>query len=202
VQAAAVQVRGWDYPHVDHENRAQGSDSISSWIEWGEHLEYWQLFQSGQFLHLLGFWEDRNESADWATERARHGRSSLVTGANDFMGILLTLTEIYDFAAGLALERVFGESCEVRIGLVDIQGRTLTSFDSRRHWTKAYQASAPTLQRPPQVEDTARLVSGCRELALDAAIWFYERFGWLDAPRELLEREQQSLFGAAPRHYP
>ena len=72
VERSRVALRGWDYPHIDHENQAGGEDWIASWIHWGLYIEYWRLFQSGQFVHPL----QASVKTTLRSERQRSRRST------------------------------------------------------------------------------------------------------------------------------
>ena len=63
VEACTVSLRGWNYPHIDRrpELRANGSDWIASGADFMGSIEYWQLFQSGQFVHHFAFREDHED---------------------------------------------------------------------------------------------------------------------------------------------
>src|SRR5262249_6008882 len=53
VEKARVQLRGWDFPHLSNRetDRGHGSTWIGSWAAFMGSIEYWRLFQSGQFIH-------------------------------------------------------------------------------------------------------------------------------------------------------
>src|SRR5688500_17704073 len=56
VDARQVRLRGWYYPHVTHRAEAweRGEDFVANHVAFGGHIEYWRMYQSGQFVHLLG----------------------------------------------------------------------------------------------------------------------------------------------------
>ena len=58
VQRARVQLRGWDYPHVDDGEITRHKDFIQGMFSSGTHHEVWQLFQSAQFVHVFAMMED------------------------------------------------------------------------------------------------------------------------------------------------
>ena len=66
--------RGWDYPHIDHNEGIvrSGPDSVSSFCDWpeGGYFEFWKLYLNGQFVHYFSMREDYGMSED-DKERAR-----------------------------------------------------------------------------------------------------------------------------------
>lgn len=68
VQQASVQIRGWDFPHIDHNSREQrGETWVGQDFEWEHHLERWRIYQSGQFIYLGAFTVDWHKStANWS----------------------------------------------------------------------------------------------------------------------------------------
>jgi hypothetical protein len=55
VEKCKVSLRGWDYPHLSRRpnERGQGENWVASWSTFMGHVEYWRLYQSGQFLSLF-----------------------------------------------------------------------------------------------------------------------------------------------------
>lgn len=53
VEAASVRLRGWDYPHIDPPPYDYVYDNgwIQSGSDFGNHVELWRFYQSGQFIH-------------------------------------------------------------------------------------------------------------------------------------------------------
>src|SRR5687767_10661014 len=60
VRESAVSLRGWDFPHVAERpgHTQHGEDWIGQEIDWKDHIELWRLYQSGQFVSVLGLWYD------------------------------------------------------------------------------------------------------------------------------------------------
>ena len=170
VQKTAVQLRGWDFPHVDTHTKPH-IDVV--WVgqesEWQQFLEIWRFYQSGQFVDIAGIWEDWREKYDLA------GKSGVLLGIGD---TLFRFTEIFEFAARLALTEVGDEVMYIEITINGLAGRKLwdDSHDSGRVY-KQYEAS---LQELPFRQELPRdeLVAQPRELALRPAIELFARFGW------------------------
>src|SRR5207302_263360 len=65
VEKNSVQLRGWDYPHIDIRRPPdRGSDWVGQECDWEHEIEVWRLYQSGQFVHdfaLAGDWRDQSD---------------------------------------------------------------------------------------------------------------------------------------------
>jgi hypothetical protein len=180
---------------VNFENRAQGSNWMASWTEFMGHREYWRFYQSGQFLHLMSFQEDAIRPR--AEQRAKAEIYDWPEGftASGFLEVVMTLwtiTEILEFAARLAAKEILGATASVDIRMVDVKDRVLFLSDPGRWWDSFYAASEQTLGNSWSI-NINELLSNPRDLALDAAIWFFERFGWLEIPQDILANDQRRL---------
>ena len=193
MEECSVHLRGWDYPHVDHENRGNGSDWISGWCDFAGEREYWKLFQSGQFAHVFAFNEDsRPEALKFALQKVR----DLPPGANpsgviDVVELLFKTTEIFEFSARLAQKLKLDSPISLKIGLVGIGGRLLTK-ERAPFWKSPYLASQPYLEYPREIPLDA-LIGDTSNLAIECALWFFERFGWFDPPIAKLKSDQHKL---------
>ena len=120
LEKAVVRVRGWDFPHLGQEEEAEvGADWTSQETEWEHHLEAWRFHQSGQFAHLSGIWEDWRDQSGWlpAWEGWQWGqRLPVVDTVHRF-------TEIFEFAARLALTKAGGDAMYVEASLKGLRRR-------------------------------------------------------------------------------
>src|SRR5689334_8105543 len=65
VQRASVNLRGWDFPHMDpHEKVSRDVTFIAQESSWHQYHEAWRFHQSGQFLDLWALWEDWYDESD------------------------------------------------------------------------------------------------------------------------------------------
>ena len=59
LQKISVQLRGWDFPHLDrHNDLDEDLDWIGQEINWSYYIELWRFYQSGQFVHMSALAED------------------------------------------------------------------------------------------------------------------------------------------------
>jgi hypothetical protein len=92
VRELSVRLRGWDYPHFDNNNPpTSGIDYVEQSVDWQHKVELWRFYQSGQFLHYFGMWEDwQDQSTIWG--------SRLTNKPGEILSIIsavYSLTEIY-----------------------------------------------------------------------------------------------------------
>lgn len=194
IESCRVSLRGWDYPHIYYEHRQVGNDWVASWDEYGSHREYWRFYQSGQFLHLFSFKEDkfRDKAEAKAISDAPALNNFKPSGYLGVISVLWTITEIFEFAARLAQKANFDDSVSIAIQMVGVKDRVLYESEAGRDFSRPYMASEPTLSKERTV-DTKDLLSGTSDYALDTAEWFFERFQWMDPPRQALADDQRRL---------
>lgn len=173
VRDNSVQLRGWDYPHVDHSSPPQrGDDWVGQEYDRGDDIEVWRLYQSGLFVHfftIAGDWRDRSICSP-ADEGWDPGREIF------YLATLNSFVEIFEFAARLALSPAGAGVMRVHIEMEGLKDRRLSEqnrafrfhkncrFDGER-WEHAWEG--------PQAD----LIAGRRELAAVAARDLFARFG-------------------------
>lgn len=191
VQHCSVHLRGWDYPHVDRQTGPViGKDWVGQEFEWEEYLEVWRLYQSGQFVHLFGMEEDWRERSTWRTDHGEKPGQVLGLG-----NALFQYTEIFEFAARLALTEAGGTTMHLEVAVNGLHGRSLVN---------ERPGGRPVHGRPGELDSLpfsidisqADLVADARELALKPASDLFFRFG-KDFSQEVLRAHQAALLDAA-----
>ena len=192
VDNTEVHFRGRNYPYLSHrlEERGQGSNWVESWTDFMWHQEYWRLYQSGQFLHLFTIYESSN--VEWHEELRRMTKSHLgqwhsldwdnVPGFIHITNFLYTVTEIFEFASRLAQAQILDGEVGIDIGLHGVRDFLLTTDQNRAWTTFAKLAQSEINHRWSLPADT--LIGKTTEHSLQAAVWFFERFGWMNPPKQ------------------
>lgn len=175
LQKTSVQLGGWDFPHLDSaSNFRRDIDWIGQEFEWEYHLELWRFYQSGQFVHVSGMWNDWRDQSSWwpAGEDWKPGVSLGIGYA------VSRFTEVFEFAARLALTEGGDEQMRVEISANGLEGRILHVDTSNRYpmW-RDYKASIRSFPYSVELSRT-ELISKPRELALIGARELFLRFGW------------------------
>lgn len=197
INTCKVVLRGWDYPHIDKTGvNVSGNDSIESSCDWeeGGHFEYWRLYQSGQFVHYFSMREDYVIDE----EQLKKIQFNYHTSAKKFLSIISTLfsiTEIFEFAQRLMEKGVMGDEVEIVIELGDIEGRQLFFWDSfSRHLSQnyicAFRDENIIVKRVVKKEE---LLSGGKEMALDACMEVFKKFGWLKVLKQAFVEDQKKF---------
>jgi hypothetical protein len=200
IEQNRVRLRGWDFPHMrrDRSECTQGANWIGCWSDFMGHVEYWRLYQSGQFVHLASF---RELGEDWRAQLEKETRGHLsylkdvnwskVPGFLHIQNVIYTLTEVFEFASRLAQRGIYKGSIVIQITMRGIKEFVLTT-DWNRAWHSYYRSTEEELERSI-VLDADVLVAESSKQAIEMAVWFFERFGWHDAPLEIFKADQQEF---------
>ena len=193
VEQTSVRFRGWPYPYLSNrpDERRVRENGVASWTDNEYATAYWRLYQSGQLLHLFSFSEN-NPRNRRQQQLLRRTYGPHTPGYVDFLGLLYTVTEIFEFATRLCLKELYRGSLEITIDLKDIEGFRLWSPDPAHHVPYEWVCPEPDL-RWTQPFPVAELIANSADHALDATIRFYERFGWEDPNKDVLRRDQREL---------
>ncbi len=191
VEQTSVRFRGWPYPYLSPDERGRLANGVESWTDNEYATEYWRFYQSGQFLHLFTLNENnpRNQQQQRLLRRI-YGQQT--PGYVDFLGLLYTVTEIFEFTTRLCLQELYRGSLEITIELKDIEGFRLWVPEPARHVPYEWVTRESVLGRSWPLP-TTELIAKSADYALDAAIWFFERFGWEDPNKDALRRDQREL---------
>lgn len=193
-----VQLRGWDFPHISDSDLNYGDTWIAGWSDFMQHFEYWRFYQSAQFLYL-GSVAEVTETAWAAKLRATmKGWAGLrgidietVPGFLSLTNFIYSLTEYFEFAARLAQAQIYVEPITIAVSLKGVAGFMLAADENRR-WTSDYIARQPELNYI-ETFSPADLIASSANHALECALWFFERFGWLKPNVDLIRTDQQKL---------
>lgn len=190
IEKTKVEIRGWDFPHVDYKNSyTRGLDFIEQEFEWEHHKSIWRFYQSGQFYYLDALSLDwRDESKLWPADG--NWKPGKLLGIGD---TIATLTEIYEFAARLAFSEGGSNFLNVDITVGNLKDRLLY-MDAHRRWPMRvnYRAS---IEKYPYKKDFSRseLEAQSKEIALQIAKDLFQRFGWDSPTIDTLRNIQQEF---------
>lgn len=191
IEKNSVELRGWDYPHFPRRERPLfGNDYIEGRINWENHIELWRFYQSGRFWHYLALRED------W------FGRSSLVDKRLSkikpreiisIIGTVYQLTEIYEFLSRLNKESIYKDGVEISINLNNTKNRRLELLEpGRAPLFQKYKTNAKSIKFSRSYSEK-EIAEKSQELALEAILHFFYRFGWNNPPIEVIKEDQRKL---------
>ncbi len=200
IQRTALSIRGWEFPFVEGVTAAQRKTS-TDWVgienEWDRILEAWRIYQSGQFVHesgILDDWLDRSKYTP-AGEQWQPGLQISVPG------LVFRLTEVFEFAARLAVADTYrlDESLVVEATLHNTEGRAL--YDTGTYGQFPKMGRLPMFDRHvtsgkfiPYRKELLKeeIIAQPWDLALGAAQYLFERFGW-NPSKDLLKNIQSEI---------
>jgi hypothetical protein len=175
VEGAAVEIRGWDFPHIDRTTQPHVDvDWVGQESVWEHALESWRLYMSGQFVDVVGFPNDwRDQSTVWpAGPNWEPGQEFGVGEA------VYKLTEIVEFAARLSLSSVGDERMYLGVTAAGLGGRLLVVDDPMKMpFAHEYRCGIDELPLE-RVLDRDHLVAEPLEVALELATEVFARFHW------------------------
>lgn len=201
VERYAVRLRGWSFPYLSTGREALelGSNSIGFSVNILGRIEYWRLYQSSQLVYFSAVPE--RSMPDWDAKLRHESRHHIgrfadvppdrIPGFLSVGNLLYSMTEFFLFAGRLSSGGIYDGAVTIRISLHGAQGYVLTT-DQRHAWWLDYACSDPYLDHSWAIP-AAELALNAPEKSIDAAIWFYQRFGWLDPAVDVLRAEQDKL---------
>lgn len=194
VEQCSVKLRGWDYPHIDLEETKNEDDWVQSGIDWMGFIEYWRFYQSAQFIHYFSVYEDYQKVKERARSTLIKGLSTSEepSGYIDILSTLYRITEIYEFAMRLAQKNILDSGVYISIQLCRIKNYRLFLWDPFRSLNGIYISDTPKINLE-STKGTEELLAKGHEEAINQTISLFERFNWIDPPREIMVEEQKKL---------
>lgn len=187
LQKSSVRLRGWDFPHINGRGKSyRDVDSIVQEFEWDHYHELWRLFQSGQFIYYGGF------VMDWTERKAVPSSGGTPKKVLSVRDAVFRFTEIFEFAARMALTEAGHEQMHIEIKAGGLKGRFLW-VDPARYIDFSIEQKAEIDEVLYQADvPSAKLMGQPKELALFPARELFKRFDW-DANLEVLRDMQATL---------
>ena len=182
-----VQIRGWDYPHVqrntDHGGQRPVGTYFESWTDWTHHIEFWRMYRSTQFLHYAALWEDHLSPEDRRLAQVPDENSIGVVNA------IYRVTEIFEFLARLVRADLYASGVRIDVSLNNIRERHLWVDEfTRMPFYEPKITGAAKLQFARSMSASDVLTSSSAT-AVDCLLLLFDGFGWNPA-REQIEADQ------------
>jgi hypothetical protein len=176
IHKTSVQLRGaWDFPHIDTHNPIhKGVSWVAQECDWGHFLESWRFYQSGQFFHSSGIWQDWRDQSDICPADKDWEYGTLL-GVGDTVS---HFSEIFEFAARLAFTEAGDDLIHIEVKLSGLMNRLLWNDDPQRMgFVHRYKTS---INEFPSALDVSRteLIANPHELAIKQAQLLFTRFDW------------------------
>lgn len=197
IEQSRFRVGGWSYPaQVFSENqRLYGSNWIGGWSNLTEY-DYWQFYQSTQFLSMTALQSEQDEEIEKRLNTLSNHPSTKMTvdGVISLSNLIYRMTLMFEFAARLCTKDVYQGALTIHIKLGNIQNFVVaeTGFHAF-FFNHLYQTSSSALENRWTLP-IDELVANSREHAIQAVVWFVQRFGWLEPPDAHFRMKQQDIF--------
>ena len=151
------------------------------------------MYQSGQFGHYLGFWEDWLERDPYGYQRKTDEGVSL-PNVKETMMTLYTVAEIFLFASRLASNKIFDNTSHVSIQLKNTNNRKLIVDDSMRYLHDNYTCKYEPIkiEKDITLED---ILTNSQELSLQTTFEIFQKFNWIlkDDSKEGIRKDQEKF---------
>jgi hypothetical protein len=186
VYEAAVATEGWRYPILHDAPYDQGPDWIAGAANSSVFIEYWRLYQSGQFVRHLALREDHMGRLGLFHPQLfvpREGKKFLAVTPSICM-----VTDIVEFAARLAYRGVLVPQALITIDLHKMAGRELVYMVPGRRLPNSFWFKDESV-RLGGLYNSEELIGRPREMAVELSIELFKRASW-DAPRSLVVDDQ------------
>jgi hypothetical protein len=189
IEKNRVQMRGWDFPHINYKSSPNVDlNWVSQSTEWEHHLESWRFYQSGLFIHVGSIHLDWRDRSNW-WPADEHWKPGQLLGIGDS---LFRFAEVFEFAARLAMSEAGADQMIVEITIGNLKNRALYMDDQRR-WGLFQHFSASINEFPfKRLLSRSQLVGNSKDLAIDGAHELFKRFSW-QVTREQLDELYEDL---------
>ena len=198
-----VQLRGWDYPHCsrysDEWERTSAYVGCQSTFE--TETEYWRMYLSHQFIHLIVVREAIDSS--WRDQLSRNfhinHRGEDLTQVQGYISIvnwLYYVSEIFEFAARLATASFYTGEIQIEANVTGVRNFALTTDDPGRHLNDVYMSKGNDASFSYKGQ-TTDLITSSRELALNETAKLFFQFNWRKPALEVLRKDQAELYAKA-----
>jgi hypothetical protein len=198
---AAVQYRGWDYPHIVTENIDDRQECYpmensyyEAWIDWSMHKELWRAYKSAKFTHLFAVHEQWFD--EYETPFMTNPYPDLEPKFIDVTNIVLKVTEIVEFLHNFANKVDGVDNFVFRVKIKNASGNELTVLDrSRVPLSMAYKNRSETIVGyDGQVSKQTLLAKDSRDLlGKDIAQAIYSHFDGWQWSDDAIAAERQKL---------
>ena len=197
VEKNALRLRGWNYPYApirqdDQQGGLPSGEFYEAWIDWWNHIEYWRLYRSHQFLHYLALREDWFAENEWARELAQRILPGQAIGTS---GAIHQITEIFEFLSRLGRNGLYPSGVSVSLSLENTEGRQLWVDDPQRMpFFDLKQTGAKRIEMNREIL-SSQFATGGAEIARSVIIEFFDHFGWDQISAENIRLQQEQMLG-------
>ena len=192
IRNAVVELRGWPYPTAHYNIPIlRGQNWIQVVADYGDEIEVWRFYQSGQFSQFLALREDLMD-LEPIKNRVIPARE-ITKPVLCLEYTVFLLTEIFEFLSRIAKQGIYKEGVEIKIELINTENRKLFIFDPMRAgFLEDYKTADSKLSYQKTLNEE-EIIEKSKDCALEAILWFIDRFGWRNPNVTAIKDMQQKL---------
>lgn len=196
VEKNAVNLRGWDFPHIpSRDDETTGSSTSGNyyegWTDWSNYKEFWQMYKSGQFLSYLALREDWFEESLTASSWAE--RIKPMTSLSILNSVIYEITEVFEFLSRLTSSGLYEEGVLVNMSLNNIENRELWIEDQARisfSYPRKTKAKELVFNKEYSKED---VINDSKKLANSMILEIFDAFGWNPSSEQISTDQEKIL---------
>jgi hypothetical protein len=128
VKNASVNLRGWDFPHIDNTNAFNFNSGRQSFTIYKHFIEGFRAYENGFFCSRKVFWED-------AIGKSEAGKS-----VKSFNSLIYEVTEFILFLKRFFEVFLIDEDIYVNISMYGVKDRILVSYEPGIHFYETFIA--------------------------------------------------------------
>lgn len=182
VQAAAVSLRGWDFPPHRGQKLSNRSTGVSCEVKLNDFLERWVFFRRALFGDFRSFFEDTSFRTD-----------TDVPGTElHFVGAIYSVGEFVLFSKRMFEALKYEGEVVLRIQLTGVKGRKLVSKDIRRSLHADYICDEDSIL-VPCLSHTTELAAGWDDVAATLIQEIFALFNWSNPDRAMILKDIAAL---------
>ncbi len=200
VRNSAVQLRGWDVPHVptssaEHQDMYNIDDGIEAWCDFGIHKEVWRLFFDGEFIAYIALNEDWYQDDSWLNNQLPFKSIQPDKILNPIGSVMYAVTEWFEFIKRLIEAEHIKGDVKVHIELRNVLDRKLDLLDHMRVPLRGiYAARQNEIIAIDEVVPSIDLRQQSTKVASKAIIKILHMFQWNGLMEQQISIEQDKLF--------
>ncbi|MBI2448243.1 ATP-binding protein [Candidatus Microgenomates bacterium] len=183
VENQRVQLRGWDFPHLDKNDFANFSKGVQSWTKFEpKHYEAFRLFQSGLFVYKITLREDGAKQDETDTGKAL-----------SYIGAIYSITEFLLFSKQFYVDELnYDGDIDIGIKLYGAEDRKLKSYDFNILLYDWYICRESVVSLDERVS-SVKLKSLWKETANDLCIKLFKIFNFNEVSFQTIEKFQDKF---------
>lgn len=187
IRKSQVRLRGWPLPYISDDSLTSHNGYVQHYSDssiFFRRLEFFRLYQSGQFIFMTNLREDSPEVKEKVKLAGKKGL--------DLTNAVYTITEFFEFTRRMANEGIYGPELEMEIWLCGALDRQVYNSDFNREMWGTPTCREPSIQLSYRFT-TDKIVTSSDALAITCLETIFHYFNWDKPPTQILEEDQKKF---------